>query len=231
MVAKVLVVDDEAGIVRLLTLYLHQAGYTVLKARNGAQALEVVEQYRPDLVILDIGLPDIDGYSVCRKIRDEDDTPIIMLTARGEGRDRVTGLKSGADDYVSKPFQPDELVLRVQAILRRRQPVPERQPKYSLGTLSVDTSCRAVTLDGKSIVLRPKEFDLLVELISHPGRVYTRSQLVERVWGYEYVGEDATLDVHIWRLRSKLGETGRKARYIHTVWGVGYCVKADADGT
>lgn len=229
--ATVLVVDDEPGMVRLLTLYLHQAGYTVLKASTGEQALQAVDQHRPDLVILDIGLPDIDGYSVCRQLRTTDDTPIIMLTARGEGRDRVTGLRSGADDYVSKPFQPDELVLRVQAVLRRRQPLIRQEPVYTLGSLTVDTARHEVTLDGKVVDLRPREYDLLLELVSHPGRVYTRAQLLERVWGYEYVGDDATLDVHVWRLRSKLGETGRTARHIHTVWGVGYCARVGDHGT
>lgn len=229
--ATVLVVDDEPGMVRLLTLYLHRAGYSVLAAGSGAEALETLEAHGPDLVVLDIGLPDIDGYSVCRQIRERDDTPIVMLTARGEPRDRVTGLQAGADDYVSKPFQPEELVLRVQAVLRRGNNRREHTQRYTVGELCVDTAQHLVTLAGKPVELRPKEFDLLLELISHPNQVFTREQLVTRVWGYEYIGDDSTLDVHVWRLRQKLGETGRRTRYIQTVWGVGYSLRADADGT
>lgn len=224
-VAKVLVVDDEPGIVHLITLYLQQAGYAVLSAATGAGALGAVERYQPDLVVLDIGLPDIDGYVVCRELRERVSTPIIMLTARGAPRDRIAGLEGGADDYVSKPFQPDELVARVRAVLRRVCSPRQQARQYSADGLTVDMMQRTVTLDGRQVELRPKEFDLLVELISHPGRVFTREQLVEHVWGYEYLGDGATLDVHIWRLRSKLGETGRRARYIQTVWGVGYCLR------
>jgi len=181
-------------------------------------------------MVLDIGLPDIDGYAVCRQVRTLTDTPIIMLTARGEPRDRMAGFDGGADDYVSKPFQPDELVARVKAVLRRARPRTQLAQRYVIEGLAVDTAQRGVTLDGRQIELRPKEFDLLVELISHPGQVFTREQLVERVWGYEYLGDGATLDVHVWRLRSKLGETGKHARYIQTVWGVGYCLKTAGHG-
>ncbi|GAC1324858.1 MAG: response regulator transcription factor [Chloroflexota bacterium] len=211
--------------VRLISLYLQQAGYTVISAMTGSAGMEAVERHQPDLVVLDIGLPDIDGYAVCRHLRTTVDTPVIMLTARGDPRDRIAGLEEGADDYVSKPFQPDELVARVRAVLRRARPVGQRPQRYEIDGLAVDTLQRGVTLEGRPIDLRPKEFDLLVELISHPGQVFTREQLVERVWGYEYLGDGATLDVHVWRLRSKLGETGKQARYIQTVWGVGYCLK------
>ncbi|GAC1513269.1 MAG: response regulator transcription factor [Chloroflexota bacterium] len=211
--------------VRLISLYLQQAGYTVISAMTGSAGMEAVERHQPDLVVLDIGLPDIDGYAVCRHLRTTVDTPVIMLTARGDSRDRIAGLEEGADDYVSKPFQPDELVARVRAVLRRARPVGQRPQRYEIDGLAVDTLQRGVTLEGRPIDLRPKEFDLLVELISHPGQVFTREQLVERVWGYEYLGDGATLDVHVWRLRSKLGETGKQARYIQTVWGVGYCLK------
>ncbi len=228
--AKVLVVDDEPGMVRLVTLYLQQAGYSVQSEGTGVGALEAIERYGPDLMVLDIGLPDIDGYTVCRQARTLTDTPIIMLTARGEPRDRMAGFDGGADDYVSKPFQPDELVARVKAVLRRARPRSERAQRYMIEGLVVDTVQRGVTLDGRQIELRPKEFDLLVELISHPGQVFTREQLVERVWGYEYLGDGATLDVHVWRLRGKLGETGKQARYIQTVWGVGYCLRTAGHG-
>ncbi len=228
--AKVLVVDDEPGMVRLVTLYLQQAGYSVVSEGTGAGALQAIERHQPDLMVLDIGLPDIDGYAVCRQARTLTDTPIIMLTARGEPRDRMAGFEGGADDYVAKPFQPDELVARVKAVLRRARPRTERAKRYVIEGLAVDTVQRAVTLDGRQIELRPKEFDLLVELVSHPGQVFTREQLVEHVWGYEYLGDGATLDVHVWRLRSKLGETGKQARYIQTVWGVGYCLKTASHG-
>ncbi len=216
--------------VRLVALYLRQAGYTVMSSATGASALEAVSRHRPDLVVLDIGLPDIDGYTVCQQLRAMVDSPIIMLTARGEPRDRIKGLEGGADDYVPKPFQPDELVARVRAVLRRARPIGQRPQRFVIDRLTVDTLQRQVTLDGRQIDLRPKEFDLLVELISHPGRVFTREQLVERIWGYEYLGDGATLDVHVWRLRGKLGETGKQAHYIQTVWGVGYCLKATGHG-
>ncbi|GAC1399427.1 MAG: hypothetical protein NVSMB52_12930 [Chloroflexota bacterium] len=228
--AKVLVVDDEPGMVRLITLYLQQAGYTVISATTGSGGLEAIERQEPDLVVLDIGLPDIDGFAVCRHMRKTRDTPVIMLTARGEPKDRIAGLEGGADDYMPKPFQPDELVARVRAVLRRARPAGQRPQRYVVNGLTVDVLQRQVNLEGHRIELRPKEFDLLVELISHPGQVFTREQLVERVWGYEYLGDGATLDVHVWRLRSKLGETGKQAQYIHTVWGVGYCLKAASSG-
>lgn len=225
-----LVVDDEPGMVRLISLYLQRAGYTVLTEATGAGALQTIERHRPDLVVLDVGLPDIDGYAVCRQMRTMVDTPVIMLTARGEPRDRVAGLQEGADDYVSKPFHPEELVARVRAVLRRTRPPASRPRQYVAGDLTVDLEQRSVTLGGGRIELRPKEFDLLVELISSPGRVFTREQLVERIWGYEYLGDGATLDVHVMRLRGKLGETGRRARYIHTVWGIGYCLRMENVG-
>jgi len=228
--ATVLVVDDEPGMVRLVTLYLQQAGYAVISAMTGERGIKAVERHKPDLVVLDIGLPDVDGYAVCRQLRTTFDTSIIMLTARGESRDRIAGLEGGADDYLVKPFQPDELVARVRAVLRRARPLGHLAQRYVMDELVVDTLQRDVTLDGQPISLRPKEFDLLVELISHPGQVFTREQLVERVWGYEYLGDGATIDVHVWRLRSKLGETGKQARYIQTVWGVGYCLKATIRG-
>lgn len=228
--AKVLVVDDEPGMARLLTLYLHQAGYTVLSEMTGAGALAAAERHRPDLVVLDIGLPDIDGLVVCQQLRAATDTSIIMLTARSEPRDCIAGLEQGADDYVPKPFNPQVLVSRVGAVLRRSRSPSRRAERYVIDGLIVDTAQRSVTLDGKQIELRPKEFDLLVELIRHPGQVFTREQLVERVWGYEYLGDGATIDVHVWRLRSKLGETGRQARYIQTVWGVGYCLRVNERG-
>lgn len=229
--SKVLVVDDEPGMVRLVSLYLQQAGFEVLAAGTGSQAIETVERRRPDMVVLDIGLPDVDGLAVFKRIRDLDETPVIMLTARAEPRDRITALEGGADDYVSKPFHPEELVARVRAVLRRSQSRGETTERLRAGGLTVDLPRRQVILDGEQRELRPKEFDLLVEMMRQPGRVFTRDYLLERIWGYEYLGDGATVDVHVWRLRSKLGETRKSARFIHTVWGVGYCFQAEDDGT
>ncbi len=231
MAARVLVVDDEPGMLRLLALYLHQAGYAVLKAQTGAAAFQVLETSEPDLVVLDIGLPDIDGFAVTREIRAQGDTPIIMLTARSDPRDRLAGFEDGVDDYVGKPFHPEELVARVRAVLRRgRQPAGVSRVLHVNG-LTVDVLQRTVTVDGREVQLRPKEFDLLVEMMRYPGQVFTRERLLERVWGYDYFGDAATVEVHVWRLRSKLGETGKQSRFIRTVWGVGYCIRKENDGT
>lgn len=216
--------------VRLVSLYLQQAGYDVLAAHNGSQAIETVERRRPDMVVLDIGLPDVDGLAVFKRIREIDETPVIMLTARAEPRDRIIALEGGADDYVSKPFHPEELVARVRAVFRRSRSRVETVEKLEAGALSVDLARRLVVLDGEPRELRPKEFDLLVEMMRQPGRVFTRDYLLERIWGYEYLGDGATVDVHVWRLRSKLGETRKSARFIHTVWGVGYTFQVEDDG-
>jgi DNA-binding response OmpR family regulator len=228
--AKILVVDDEPGMVRLVALYLQQAGFDVLSARTGTDAIEAVERRRPDLVVLDVGLPDVDGLAVFRRIREIEETPVIMLTARGEPRDRIAALEGGVDDYVPKPFHPEELVARVRAVLRRARPRSEPVERLEAGGLSVDVARRQVILDGELRELRPKEFDLLVEMMRQPGRVFTRDYLLERIWGYEYMGDGATVDVHVWRLRSKLGETRKNARFIHTVWGVGYSFDVSDDG-
>lgn len=230
MTARVLVVDDEPGMVRLLSLYLQQAGFTVLKAGTGSAAIDSVEASDPDLVVLDLGLPDIDGLAVARRIREHGDTPIIMLTARAEPRDRLAGFEGGADDYVGKPFHPEELVARVRAVLRRGRSGERETSVLQLGGLTMDILRRTVTVDGRTVDLRPKEFDLLAEMMRHPGQVFSRERLLERVWGYDFFGDASTVEVHVWRLRSKLGETRRQSRFIHTVWGVGYCLRGDGDG-
>jgi two-component system response regulator ResD len=230
MTERVLVVDDEPGMVRLLTIYLQQAGYTVLAAGSGDTAIQAVETSDPDLVLLDIGLPDIDGFTVARRIRERGDTPIIMLTARADPRDRLAGFEGGADDYVGKPFHPEELVARVRAVLRRGRSEKKTESMLQLGGLIVDVLRRTVSLDGQPVELRPKEFDLLAEMMRHPGQVFSRERLLERVWGYDFFGDASTVEVHVWRLRSKLGETRKRSRFIHTVWGVGYCLRGANDG-
>jgi two-component system, OmpR family, response regulator ResD len=219
---RILVVDDEPGMLRLVSLYLRQAGCTVVSAANGADAVQEVELGGVALVVLDIGLPDIDGYSVCRHIRRAGNIPIIMLTARSGHRDRIMGFELGADDYVAKPFNPEELVARVRAVLRRVLPEQDKPQQLSLNGLEVDLVRRSVTVDGRDVELRPKEFDLLVKLASYPGQVFTRAQLLKNVWGYESLGSSATVDVHILRLRRKLGDSRGSCRWIRTVWGAGY---------
>jgi DNA-binding response OmpR family regulator len=227
---RLLIVDDEPGMLRLLSLYLRQAGYDVITASTGSDAVEVLDSERVDLVVLDIGLPDIDGYSVCKHIRRAGNLPVIMLTARSDHRDRIMGFELGADDYVPKPFNPEELVVRVRAVLRRAQPEEANLPLIALDGLTVDLIDRTVTVDGHEVDLRPKEFDLLVKLASNPGRVFTREQLLRHVWGYESVGASSTVDVHVLRLRRKLGGSGHRARWIHTVWGSGYRFSSDPHG-
>jgi len=221
-VQTVLVVEDESSIASFVALYLKNAGYKVRNVGTGEAALEQVGAERPDLVVLDLMLPDIDGIEICRRIRRSSDVPILMLTARDEDVDKIIGLEVGADDYLTKPFNPRELVARVKSILRRA--VPERREvetkEMKHGDLAIDAGRREVHVAGKEIQLAPKEFDLLWELLDHRGLVLTRDQLLERVWGYTFAGDTRTVDVHVRQLRRKLGE----ASPIVTVWGVGYKV-------
>jgi DNA-binding response OmpR family regulator len=218
----VLVVEDEASIASFVSLYLKNAGYAVRTASNGTAALAEAESAQPALIVLDLMLPDIDGVEVCKRIRQRSDVPILMLTARDEDVDKIIGLEVGADDYLTKPFNPRELVARVKAILRRAQ--PERRPESKQirhGDLLVDAGRREAHVGQTEVQLAPKEFDLLWELLDHRGLVLTRDQLLERVWGYAYSGIDTrTVDVHVRQLRRKLGD----ASPIVTVWGVGYKV-------
>ncbi|HEY2937459.1 MAG TPA: response regulator transcription factor [Gaiellaceae bacterium] len=218
----VLVVEDEASIASFVSLYLKNAGYTVRTAATGTEALSQVQGGDVALTVLDLMLPDIDGIEVCRRIRKSSDMPILMLTARDEDVDKIIGLEVGADDYMTKPFNPRELVARVKSILRRAG--PERRERESAqirhGDLAVDAGRREVKVGAEEVQLAPKEFDLLWELLDHKGLVLTRDQLLERVWGYTFAGDTRTVDVHVRQLRRKLGE----ASPIVTVWGVGYKV-------
>jgi DNA-binding response OmpR family regulator len=226
-VQTVLVVEDEASIASFVALYLKNAGYAVQSAASGAEALAKAASAQPALIVLDLMLPDIDGVEVCRRIRQASDVPILMLTARDEDVDKIIGLEVGADDYLTKPFNPRELVARVKSILRRA--APERRELESAqlqhGDLSVDAGRREVKVGDQEIQLAPKEFDLLWELLDHRGLVLTRDQLLERVWGYTFAGDTRTVDVHVRQLRRKLGD----ASPIVTVWGVGYKVSPARD--
>jgi len=225
---QVLIVDDEAGIARLVSMYLEREGFSTITAKTGAEALDLVVSRQPSLVVLDIMLPDIDGWEVCREIRRSSDVPIIMLTAREGDEDKIVGLELGADDYVTKPFVPRELVARVKAILRRANAVPSSEKSQALidfGALSIDMDKREVRLDGEVISLRAKEYELLVELARRPGVVFSRERLLQDVWGYDFFGDSGTIDVHVRRLRAKLNDDSQNPRFIETVWGVGYRLK------
>ena len=218
----VLVVEDESSIASFVALYLKNAGYGVKTAATGGEALSDVAAEMPALIVLDLMLPDIDGIEVCRRIRKSSDVPILMLTARDEDVDKIIGLEVGADDYLTKPFNPRELVARVKSILRRsgpeRRQIESKQLQH--GDLVIDAGRREVHVGKEEIQLAPKEFDLLWELLDHRGLVLTRDQLLERVWGYTFAGDTRTVDVHVRQLRRKLGD----ASPIVTVWGVGYKV-------
>jgi two-component system, OmpR family, alkaline phosphatase synthesis response regulator PhoP len=218
----VLVVEDEASIASFVAAYLKNAGYAVRTTASGAEALKLVASEKPALVVLDLMLPDMDGVEVCKRIRQSTDLPVLMLTARDEDVDKIIGLEVGADDYMTKPFNPRELVARVRAILRRATTEREKGESAVLvhGDLTIDAGRREARVGEEEIQLAPKEFDLLWELLDHRGLVLTRDQLLERVWGYTFAGDTRTVDVHVRQLRRKLGD----ASPIVTVWGVGYKV-------
>jgi len=220
--SKVLVVDDDPGIVKVVRAYLEQDGFRVLVAHDGKKAMQIARNERPDLVILDLMLPEMDGWDVCRALRKESDVPVIMLTARVEESDKLVGLELGADDYVTKPFSPRELVARVRSVLRRVQGMPPEPERISRAHITVDTTRHAVTVGDESIDLTPTEFDLLATLMGDPGRAYTRSQLLEQTQGYAYDGYERTIDVHIKNLRQKIEADPGNPRHIKTVYGVGY---------
>jgi two-component system response regulator ResD len=221
---RVLVVDDEPTIAEVVCRYLQRAGYDTASAGDGPAALEAADAQPVDLLVLDVMLPGIDGIEVMRRLRAvADPVPaIILLTARGEEADRVAGLSRGADDYVVKPFSPAELVARVDAVLRRAGPVSEPGPPIAVGPLVVDVAAHRVTLDGVELALAQREFDLLAFLARHPGRAFTRDELMDKVWRYSFYTDTATVTVHIRRLRTKLGAVPGGADLIETVWGVGY---------
>jgi len=218
----VLVVEDEASIASFVAAYLKNAGFDVRTTASGNEALRIVSAEKPALVVLDLMLPDVDGVEVCKRIRQQGELPVLMLTARDEDVDKIIGLEVGADDYMTKPFNPRELVARVRAILRRAAPDRARRESATLthGDLAVDAGRRECRVHGEEVQLAPKEFDLLWELLDHKGLVLTRDQLLERVWGYTFAGDTRTVDVHVRQLRRKLGD----ASPIVTVWGVGYKV-------
>jgi DNA-binding response OmpR family regulator len=221
----ILVVEDESSIASFVSLYLKNAGYAVKTAATGSEALAAVAAQEPALIVLDLMLPDIDGIEVCKRVRQHSDVPILMLTARDEDVDKIIGLEVGADDYLTKPFNPRELVARVKSVLRRSAPERRRDEAQELkhGELVINAGRREVKVGEEEIQLAPKEFDLLWELLDHKGLVLTRDQLLERVWGYTFAGDTRTVDVHVRQLRRKLGD----ASPIVTVWGVGYKVGPD----
>jgi DNA-binding response OmpR family regulator len=219
MAQKILVVDDEENIRDLATLYLQKEGFTVETAVDGRDAVARFAQVQPAMVILDVMMPGMDGFEVCRELRREYDVPILMLTARSDDVDKIVGLELGADDYMTKPFNPRELVARVKAILRRSETGRRQATAMSVGNLAVDKARREARIDDRDLALRTKEFDLLVAFVENSGIVLTREQLLESVWGYEYAGETRTVDVHVQHLRSKLNGASVS---IETLRGVGY---------
>ena len=222
--AKVLVVEDEPAIADVVSRYLRRAGYETEIAGTGRAALGHAERVRPDVVVLDLMLPDMDGLEVMRRLRRDDRRrgAIILLTARGEESDRIIGLRLGADDYIVKPFSPAELVARVDAVLRRIESVPEHEPPLRFDGLAIDPSARTVTLDGRPIELTQREFELLLFLARHPGQAFKRDQLMDHVWQHSFYVDTSTVTVHIRRLRAKLEPDPSRPRHIETVWGVGY---------
>jgi len=221
---SVLVVDDEPTIREVVSRYLERAGYETRVARDGAAALKAVEERSPDLIVLDLMLPGIDGLEVMRRVRDRSEraAAIILLTAKGEENDRIVGLRLGADDYVVKPFSPGELVARVDAVLRRVDTVAEEEPPQEFGELVIDPGAHRVTVAGEEVALTMREYELLRFLARHPGRAFTRNELMDSVWQYAFYTDTSTVTVHIRRLRAKIERDASAPRWIETVWGVGY---------
>ncbi|MFJ8400777.1 response regulator transcription factor [Streptomyces microflavus] len=229
---RVLVVDDDPTVAEVVVGYLHRAGYAVERAGDGPAALERFAAARPDLVVLDLMLPAMDGFEVCRRMRAHGPVPVIMLTARGDEEDRILGLETGADDYVTKPFSPRELVLRVESVLRRAgagTPAAEEARPLSGAGLCLDPVARSASRDGAGLALTLREFDLLAFLLRHPGRAFGREELMREVWGWDF-GDLSTVTVHIRRLRGKVEQDPARPRLIRTVWGVGYRLDLPGDG-
>ena len=220
MPKKILIVEDEANIRELLRLYLEREGYTVLEAENGVEGIKKWKSDKPDMLLLDVMMPVMDGWEVCREIRAESDVPIIMLTAKGETADRVSGLEMGADDYIVKPLEMPEVIARVRAVFRRIAP-DDAPEKLSFDNLVIDKQAYDLVIKGKRVDAPPKEIELLYFLSSSPNRVFTRAQLLDEVWGFDYFGDTRTVDVHVKRLREKLEGVSDKWE-LKTVWGVGY---------
>jgi len=220
---KILVVDDDRNIVDLVRLYLERDGYQVLVAYDGLEALKLARQRHPDLIVLDLLLPEVDGLDVCRILQTESKVPIIMLTAKTTEEDKLIGLELGADDYVTKPFSPRELVARVRAVLRRvGQEAPEGPPEMRFADLVIDRRSHEVQVRGEVVSLTPTEFRLLEVLAEEPGRAFTRLELLDRVFGYDFVGFERTVDVHVKNLRKKIEQDPKQPTYVQTVYGVGY---------
>lgn len=227
-VPTALVVDDEPNVSELLRDVLTSAGFAVTIAADGMAALRKARAERPDLIVLDVALPGLDGFDVCRALRKETAAPILFLTARNEEIDRIVGLELGADDYVTKPFSARELVARVRSILRRSSlPAPTPSQRRTAGDIAVDADRREVTLGGARISLKPREFDVLWLFLRNEGRVFTREQLIETLWGYDFEGDPRTVDVHVRRIRRALGDDAHQPRYLHTIHGVGYKFTAE----
>ncbi len=230
MSKKILVVDDEPQIMRVLKGYLEAAGFQVIPAYDGAEALAAFRHAAPDLIVLDLMLPQVDGLDVARAIRRESDVPIIMLTARVDEADRLIGLELGADDYVAKPFSPREVVARVRAVLRRAGGGPEPASRVlSAGDVTLDMDKRQASVAGRPVELTPTEFDLLATLVENPGRVFSRMQLLDKLQGYAYEGYERTIDVHVKNLRQKIEADPKRPAYILTVYGLGYKFAEEAD--
>ncbi len=225
MQEKILVIEDEENIIDLIKLYLSNEGFQVEGVSDGGKALEAFELFKPSLIILDIMLPGVDGWEICREIRKSSPVPIIMLTAKETEVDKVLGLELGADDYITKPFSPRELIARVRAVLRRSQAPIEEKEKLQFQDLTIDLKRREVCRANEVITLTAKEFDLLKFLASSPGVVFSRDRLLEKVWGYEFYGDLRTVDVHIRHLREKLKDDVENPSFIETIWGVGYKFK------
>ena len=222
-IQEILIIEDEPSIAEVVELYLRRAGYRVQVVRDGSAGIKVLDQRLPDLLILDIMLPGLDGFSLLRWLRERSEVPVIFITARREEVDRIAGLELGADDYVVKPFSPQELVSRVRAVLRRTQPSPATvEETLAYGDLSIDPQTRLVTLAGKEVTLTSREFDLLWLLARHPRQVFTRTQLLERVWGGSEYIDPSTVTVHLRRLREKIEADASQPTRLITVWGVGY---------
>lgn len=216
----ILVIDDDRNILAIIELYLKKAGFNVATCTTGYDAMQTFRNTKPTLVVLDVMLPGQDGWSILHEIRQESTTPVIMLTAKGDTGERVRGLELGADDYIAKPFDSNELVARIKAVLRRFAPATESERCITLPDLVISLENYSVILDGEQLEMPPKEIELLYFLASHSGRVFTREQLLEQVWGFDFFGDSRTVDVHVKRIREKLGE--RESWQLKTVWGVGY---------
>ncbi len=237
---RILIVEDEATVAEVVGRYLERDGYSVRRVADGAEAMAAVAVFRPALVVLDVMLPNRDGLDICRELRAAGETAVILLTARGEETDKIVGLGLGADDYVTKPFSPSELVARVKAVLRRAATPPtiasadgdkdgdrdRADEQIRVADLVIDLATRRVTRANASLELTAKEFDLLAHMAAHPDRVYTRDHLLRDVWGYDFIGDDSTVTVHVRRLREKLEVDPSRPRYVTTVWGVGYRFEA-----